>query len=72
MMPMRDGIGLNTDVYVPKDQHGPLPFILLRTPYGIDGGARNLTAISRPWPTTATSSCSRTSAAATARRGSSS
>jgi putative CocE/NonD family hydrolase len=36
MVPMRDGVGLNTDVWAPKDRHGSLPFILVRTPYGID------------------------------------
>jgi putative CocE/NonD family hydrolase len=41
MIPMRDGVRLNTAVYVPKDAKGPLPFILLRTPYGIGRAARN-------------------------------
>ncbi|MSQ94685.1 MAG: CocE/NonD family hydrolase [Gemmataceae bacterium] len=36
MIAMRDGIKLHTTVFVPKDVKGPLPFILLRTPYGID------------------------------------
>src|SRR5438045_842250 len=35
MIAMRDGIRLNTAVYVPRDRKGPLPFVLLRTPYGI-------------------------------------
>jgi putative CocE/NonD family hydrolase len=35
MIAMRDGIRLNTAVYVPRDKKGPLPFLLLRTPYGI-------------------------------------
>jgi len=39
---MRDGVKLNTDYYVPKDQTGPLPFIMLRTPYGIEGRAASL------------------------------
>src|SRR3954466_4386163 len=39
MIPMRDGVRLNTDIYAPKDQTGPLPFIFARTPYGIDGAA---------------------------------
>src|SRR5262249_44516009 len=42
MVPMRDGVKLNTDVYVPKNSNGPLPFIFSRTPYGIDGGGANL------------------------------
>ena len=37
MITMRDGVKLNTDVYAPKEQSGPLPIIMLRTPYGIDG-----------------------------------
>jgi putative CocE/NonD family hydrolase len=37
MIPMRDGVKLNTDIYKPKNSSGPLPFMLLRTPYGIDG-----------------------------------
>jgi putative CocE/NonD family hydrolase len=36
MIAMRDGVRLHTAVYVPKDRKGPLPFLLLRTPYGID------------------------------------
>ncbi|OFW08094.1 MAG: X-Pro dipeptidyl-peptidase [Acidobacteria bacterium RIFCSPLOWO2_02_FULL_67_36] len=35
MIPMRDGVRLHTQVYVPKPAGAPLPFILLRTPYGI-------------------------------------
>ena len=43
MIAMRDGVRLNTDIYAPKDQQGPLPIIFARTPYGIDGagGALN-------------------------------
>src|SRR5262245_25274184 len=36
MIAMRDGVKLYTTIYVPKKLEGPLPFILLRTPYGID------------------------------------
>lgn len=36
MIGMRDGVKLFTITYVPKDKKGPLPFIMLRTPYGID------------------------------------
>src|SRR5207249_3981829 len=42
MIVMRDGVRLNTDIYVPKDQQGPLPMIFERTPYGIDGRVRVL------------------------------
>ena len=33
MVPMRDGVRLATDVYVPKDAEGPLPAVFWRTPY---------------------------------------
>jgi uncharacterized protein len=33
MVPMRDGVRLATDVYRPADMAGPLPTILIRTPY---------------------------------------
>jgi uncharacterized protein len=33
MVPMRDGVKLATDVYRPADLTGPLPAILMRTPY---------------------------------------
>lgn len=36
MIEMRDGVKLYTLVFAPKEAKGPLPFILLRTPYGID------------------------------------
>lgn len=33
MVPMRDGVGLATDVYLPKDGEGPFPSIFVKTPY---------------------------------------
>lgn len=33
MIPMRDGVKLNTHIFAPKNQAGPLPIILERTPY---------------------------------------
>jgi putative CocE/NonD family hydrolase len=36
MVVMRDGVRLHTSIYAPKDHREPLPFIFLRTPYGID------------------------------------
>ena len=36
---MRDGVTLNTDIYVPKGRQGSLPMLMSRTPYGIDGAA---------------------------------
>ncbi|HEY2518284.1 MAG TPA: CocE/NonD family hydrolase [Polyangiaceae bacterium] len=38
MVPMRDGIKLETVVLVPKERRGPLPILLQRTPYGIPEG----------------------------------
>ena len=34
MIPMRDGVRLYSQVYVPRVRNEPLPFLLLRTPYG--------------------------------------
>jgi uncharacterized protein len=39
MVPMRDGVKLYTQVFVPKGAKEPLPILFLRTPYGIDGRA---------------------------------
>ena len=48
MVPMRDGIRLATDVYLPKDAAGPLPTIFSRTPYNFNkSGERSLKAITR-------------------------
>jgi uncharacterized protein len=35
MVPMRDGVRLYTEVYVPKGAKEPLPILLTRTPYGL-------------------------------------
>ena len=35
MIPMRDGVKLNTVIFTPKEQGEPLPFLLSRTPYGV-------------------------------------
>jgi hypothetical protein len=44
MIPMRDGVRLNTDLWTPRGMTGPLPIILLRTPYGVsDAGQPMLT-----------------------------
>ena len=39
MVPMRDGVRLHTKIFSPRDQTGPLPFIMKRTPYGVNGAA---------------------------------
>jgi uncharacterized protein len=42
MVPMRDGIGLATDVYLPEGEQGPFPVIFVKTPYNFNklGGAQ--------------------------------
>ncbi|HZZ78489.1 MAG TPA: CocE/NonD family hydrolase [Gemmataceae bacterium] len=50
MIPMRDGVKLYTTIYAPRDKEklGPLPFVMVRTPYGIDSrGPRYLEAYLR-------------------------
>jgi putative CocE/NonD family hydrolase len=37
MIPMRDGVRLHTFVYRPAGHAEPLPFLMLRTPYGVAG-----------------------------------
>jgi putative CocE/NonD family hydrolase len=37
MIPMRDGIKLHAVILRPKDYSAPLPFLMERTPYGVDG-----------------------------------
>ena len=44
MIPARDGARLHTRIFIPKAAAGPLPFIMLRTPYGIANAERNFTA----------------------------
>ena len=34
MIPMRDGVRLHTEIYVPKNSADKLPFLITRTPYG--------------------------------------
>ena len=36
MIPMRDGVKLHTIIFTPKESKTPLPFVMLRTPYGIE------------------------------------
>jgi len=37
MIPMRDGVKLHAVILRPTDTHEPLPFLMERTPYGVDG-----------------------------------
>jgi uncharacterized protein len=41
---MHDGVHLATDIYQPESQNGPLPVILMRTPYNKDTGAKALSS----------------------------
>ena len=41
MVPTRDGVRLNTKIIAPENSDEPLPIILLRTPYGIEGSEEN-------------------------------
>src|SRR5829696_6735642 len=41
MVAMRDGVKLHTNVFVPRGFAGNLPIIMVRTPYGIEGGERS-------------------------------
>jgi uncharacterized protein len=43
MITMRDGIKLHTEIYVPKQAEGPLPFIFERTPYGLHDDEKGFT-----------------------------
>ena len=42
MIPMRDGVKLHTTVFVPRGRTAALPFIFVRTPYGIAAGPQAL------------------------------
>jgi len=37
MIPVRDGVKLHAAILRPKDSTGPLPFLMVRTPYGVEG-----------------------------------
>ena len=42
MIPMRDGVKLHTVILKPADISVPLPFLVVRTPYGVDNTNRGL------------------------------
>ena len=48
MIPMRDGVQLSTDVYLPEGE-GPFPVILVRLPYGKEEAYTYMPAIGRFW-----------------------
>src|ERR1044071_4818766 len=39
MVPMRDGVHLQTVILAPSDQKAPLPILFRRTPYGVPSRA---------------------------------
>jgi uncharacterized protein len=41
MIPMRDGVKLHAVILKPADITTPLPFLIQRTPYGVDGSSRS-------------------------------
>jgi len=42
MVPMRDGVKLHTIICAPKKASAPLPFLMMRTPYGAEETSRRL------------------------------
>jgi hypothetical protein len=42
MIPMRDGARLETNIFAPKNASKPLPFLFIRTPYGVPEDERFL------------------------------
>jgi hypothetical protein len=41
MIPMRDGVRLNTEIFTPKGATAPLPILFRRTPYGVGANSIN-------------------------------
>lgn len=48
MIPMRDGVKLHAVILKPADIAGMLPFLIQRTPYGVDGTTRESFSGGRP------------------------
>jgi len=48
MIPMRDGVKLHAVILKPADIATPLPFLIQRTPYGVDEFTRSTFSYSRP------------------------
>jgi hypothetical protein len=48
MIPMRDGVKLHAVILKPADISTPLPFLIQRTPYGVDGTTRASFSEGRP------------------------
>ena len=67
-VPMRDGIHLATDVYLPAHCPGPLPVLLERTPYGKDEPTRRERTAANPTPLRRPGCCCRCAHCAAPRR----
>ena len=48
MIPMRDGVKLHAVILKPAESPAPLPFLMQRTPYGVDGTTRGAFFAQRP------------------------
>ncbi len=48
MIPMRDGVRLHAIILKPADIATPLPFLMGRTPYGVEGATRSTLYAGRP------------------------
>ena len=73
MIPMRDGVKLHAVILKPADIATPLPILIERTPYGVDGRPRaSFFARVPSWPAMVTSTSARIFAAATRARANSS
>lgn len=48
MIPMRDGVKLNTRIFVPQSQSSALPIIFKRTPYGVARANRDFVTYFKP------------------------
>jgi predicted acyl esterase len=65
MIPMRDGVRLQTVILSPKDPKGLLPFLIQRTPYGVPAKRPLIAACPPPRaPATKTTTWSRRISAA--------
>jgi putative CocE/NonD family hydrolase len=49
MIPMRDGVRLNTEIFTPKAATAALPVIYQRTPYGVAAGDIAAAGLNRPF-----------------------
>jgi uncharacterized protein len=48
MIPMRDGVKLHAIILRPMDTHEPLPFLIMRTPYGVDDWTSDIVNAASP------------------------